>query len=247
MTLDRRTHIARILRKTSQLLFLSLFFYLISRNRYPLEFPLPTDFFLRIDPLSALSVMVAGRELALRFWPAVVTLFSVFILGRFFCGWVCPLGTTLDLSDRIVKPPRRERKVKQWHYLKYMILTIVFIGAVFSFQFIFFFDPLVIITRTTTLTILPIIYHLGENLLASLALTPHIGDLFYNLYSGLKGALLPVQEQAFRQGLPVLLIFLIIVLLEKITKRFWCRYLCPLGALLGVCGKFSAFGRSVGA
>lgn len=237
---------ARFLRRASQLLFLGLFLYLLSRNQYPLNFPLPTDFFLRIDPLSALSVMLAGREIAERFWPGVVTLISAVILGRFFCGWVCPLGTTLDISDRIVKAPRREKKVRIWHHYKYMILILILTGAVFSFQFIFFLDPLVIITRTTALTLLPITYYLSEGSLVNLSLPPVIGDLFFSIYSGLKGSVFPVQTQIFRQGLPVLLIFLGIIMLEKINRRFWCRYLCPLGGLLGIVSKFSPFGRKVG-
>lgn len=236
---------AHILRKATQILFLTLFLYLLSRNKYPLSFPLPTDFFLRIDPLSALSVMTAGREIAARFWPAIVTLISAFFLGRFFCGWVCPLGTTLDAMDRVVKAPRNEKNVRKWHYFKYMILIAIFIGAVFSFQFIFFFDPLVLITRTTTLVVYPALYYLSEGLLAGAVNMPLAGNWFFDLYTSLKGAVIPVQAQAFRQGLIVLSIFLGIVLLEKLTKRFWCRYLCPLGALLGLIGKFSPFGRWV--
>jgi MauM/NapG family ferredoxin protein len=36
-------------------------------------------------------------------------------------------------------------------------------------------------------------------------------------------------------------IFFIIVLLNVVRSRFWCRYLCPLGALWGVMGNFSFF------
>ena len=236
---------AHLLRKITQLSFLFLFLYLISRNRYPLNFPLPTDFFLRIDPLSALSVITAGREIALRFWPSLITLLSAFILGRFFCGWVCPLGTTLDLFDKILKQPKVEKKIPQFHYLKFLILILVLVGAVFSFQFIFFLDPMVIITRTTTISILPITYYLLEGILYNLSGAPVLGSAFFDLYTSVKGVVVPVQEQLFRQNLPILLIFITIILLEKFSKRFWCRYLCPLGAMLGFIGKFSPFGRTV--
>ena len=235
-----------ILRKTTQLLFLGLFIYMISRNRYPLNFPLPTDFFLCIDPLSALSVMLAGREIIIKFWPAIITIVSAALLGRLFCGWVCPLGTTIDISDRIIKPPYREKQGTKLHYIKYMLLILIAIGAIFSFQFVFFFDPLVIITRTTTLTLLPIIYYLTEGVISNLADAPIMGDFFFDIYLSLKGSVFPVQEQAFRQGLPVLFIFIGIIILEKISRRFWCRNLCPLGALLGLLAKFSRFGRWVG-
>ena len=234
------------LRKATQIIFLLLFIYLMSRNRYPLKFPLPTDFFLRIDPLSAIAVMAAGRELAVKFWPAIITVISALIMGRFFCGWVCPLGTTLDITDKIVKAPAVERKSFRWKHIKYMLLILTILCAALSFQFIYFLDPLVIITRTATISIFPIAYFLVEGALVSLANCPLIGGVFFDLYASLKGSVLPVQEQMFLQGLPIILIFIAILTAEKISRRFWCRNLCPLGALLGFMGKFSLFGRWVG-
>ncbi len=152
----------------------------------------------------------------------------------------------MDISDYAIKPPRHERRIRQWYYFKYLLLILIFVGAVFSFQFIFFLDPLIIITRSTTIAILPIAYYLAEGLFSNLALSPILGEYFFDIYAGLKGTILPVQEQLFRQNLPILLFFIVIIVLEKLNRRFWCRYLCPLGALLGLVSRYSLFGRYVG-
>jgi MauM/NapG family ferredoxin protein len=44
---------------------------------------------------------------------------------------------------------------------------------------------------------------------------------------------------AFQTGWFIGLFFLLILFLNRIRPRFWCRVLCPLGALLGVCSKYS--------
>jgi ferredoxin-type protein NapF len=43
-----------------------------------------------------------------------------------------------------------------------------------------------------------------------------------------------------------LLIFAGIIALNRVTTRFWCRYLCPLGALLGLISPVGRFKRRVG-
>jgi ferredoxin len=43
----------------------------------------------------------------------------------------------------------------------------------------------------------------------------------------------------------VLLIFLAILVAEFVSRRFWCRYLCPLGALLAFFSKFQIWRRRV--
>jgi ferredoxin-type protein NapF len=65
---------------------------------------------------------------------------------------------------------------------------------------------------------------------------------FVEKHPGLSRALTPVQiglsavtrPAYFRLGLAAFLIFGGIVALGRYQKRFWCRNLCPLGALLGV-------------
>ncbi len=233
------------LRIAAQILFLLLLIVLVNQNRFPLNFPLPTDFFLRIDPLAAMVTMISAGELIIRFWPVLIVLVTAVVLGRFFCGWVCPLGAVLDASHHIMKK-RKPKKEVNLQYLKYMLLIAIAVGAVFSFQYVFLFDPLVIISRSAHIAVFPLFYYLAEESLIGLSGIPLAGGFFFDLYTSLKGAFLPVEPQAFRQTLIILAIFLGIILLEKVSRRFWCRNLCPLGALLGLLGKFSPFGRWIG-
>ncbi len=66
------------------------------------------NIFLRLSPLSAIGAMVAAREFIFLYWPAIVILLASVFLGRFFCGWICPLGTTLDITDKLLKSQRRK-------------------------------------------------------------------------------------------------------------------------------------------
>ena len=53
----------------------------------------------------------------------------------------------------------------------------------------------------------------------------------------MRGSVLPVYQPHYAQAVGIFLVFLTIVLLNVYADRFWCRYLCPLGALLGLASK----------
>ena len=44
--------------------------------------------------------------------------------------------------------------------------------------------------------------------------------------------------KAFQTGLLIGVLFLVILFLNRIRPRFWCRVICPLGALLGVFSRY---------
>ncbi len=102
-------------------------------------------------------------------------------------------------------------------------------------QLLGLFDPLAIFLRSLTLAVYPA-YNYGLN---------KVFDFFYAhdvpLASAMVKASYPVfrdylmafHQPVFALGLFTLLIFLVIVLLERVEHRFWCKNLCPLGGLLG--------------
>ncbi|MBN2307896.1 MAG: 4Fe-4S dicluster domain-containing protein, partial [Candidatus Hydrogenedentes bacterium] len=49
-----------------------------------------------------------------------------------------------------------------------------------------------------------------------------------------------VSRNAYQGSIVIFALFVAIVLLNLYRRRFWCRYLCPLGALLGLFAKRSA-------
>ncbi|MEE8162808.1 MAG: 4Fe-4S dicluster domain-containing protein [Anaerolineae bacterium] len=147
-----------VLRRSSQLLFLALFGYLLIRTRSPLPSALPVDLFLRIDPLLGLVNMISSRTLVIKALPAFLLLFSMAILGRFFCGWVCPLGSIHEFFHTLF--------VKRHHFARYQaldlkeppfdklrtpLLIFILTAALFSASFVWLFDPLATLTRTFTM------------------------------------------------------------------------------------------------
>jgi ferredoxin len=65
--------------------------------------------------------------------------------------------------------------------------------------------------------------------------------------SWIRPALLPAHPAAFRDALLFGLLFAAVVGLNLFAERFFCRYLCPLGGLLGLLSKLALFRRAVGA
>ena len=134
------------------------------------------------------------------------------LVGRAFCGWMCPIGTLQDIltgwarrlsGDK--KQPRRgikskarypiqvPQKVDHWlRYLKYLVLVGVLIAS--------------------TMTIYPPLWDF----------CPARALFSFNLTTPLLWS--------------VLITFVITSIL---VQRFWCKYLCPLGALLAVFNKIA--------
>jgi ferredoxin len=137
------------------------------------------------------------------------------------------MGTTIDVTDRLFKPSNRLQLPK----LKYYILAVLGISALFSMQAVYLLDPLSLLTRTIVLAVYAPIQMALLSLLKVLDAVPSAYWLTDKLYM-----LTPAHtDQAyFREALPVFLIFAAIVGMGALSRRFWCRNLCPLGALLGL-------------
>jgi polyferredoxin len=72
-------------------------------------FSAPANPFLRLDPLIWLTHRTADLSVLLP--PAGLLLLTV-LLGRFFCGWICPLGALIGGQDRLLAPLRRRNPVR---------------------------------------------------------------------------------------------------------------------------------------
>ena len=94
----------RFSRRATQVVCLLLFLWVFRKTEYTgvTEIPGAANILFRIDPLVAASVMVAAKRVVLTvLWSPILVALTV-VLGRFFCGWVCPLGTLLDGVRRFV-------------------------------------------------------------------------------------------------------------------------------------------------
>src|ERR1039458_7811459 len=90
------------LRRLSQILFLLLFLLLLLKTEYrgslravpgDVRLPYPVGFFLQLDPLAAIATALSSRTLYRGLLWSLAILIPTLFLGRFFCGWICPLGT----------------------------------------------------------------------------------------------------------------------------------------------------------
>jgi len=234
----------KTLRRISQILFLLFFFYLFLKASFPLSTKIPVDLFLRADPLLAISSIVSARVLINTFLLALILVIITLPLGRVFCGWACPLGTSLDIFSYILKNKMGE-SFKKLLSLKYYILIFLLVGAIFSSQLIWFLDPLPLFTRSFTLSIFPVIIGFFTLILNFLFQFIFIQDWLSKVQLLFSSTLLPTQVNFFRMSSLFLVIILAIFALEFVSRRFWCRNLCPLGALYAFLSKFQLLKRRV--
>lgn len=235
----------RTARRISQIVFLVLFFVLFFLATYPLTSKIPVDMFLRMDPLLGLTSTIAARSVFFKIFPGLVLLILSIILGRFFCGWICPMGTTIDGVDNTARAKYRTDKSSQWRFWKYFILIVVFAGALVSIQLAGFVDPIPLFTRSIVTFVYPLFALAIDGGMGTLMSVSFLEDAIFNLNESLRGVILPIHAMAFRGSVLIALIFSAILGFAYFHRRFWCRNLCPLGALYGLFSKFRWYRRRV--
>jgi polyferredoxin len=169
--------------------------------------------------LLALGNILKGNFSALILGAPLLLLSLSLLLGRFFCGWVCPLGTMIDLVHPLAfwkgKKSTRPKRLsdRRNSRFRYWLLVLILSGSLLSIKALGWFDPLVIFSRAATAAVV--------NLLASPQTLERGGLTYFSL------------------------LFLAILGLELWQPRFWCRHICPQGALLSLVTRFSLLNRHV--
>ncbi len=234
------------IRRSVQLIFLGLFGLTVLQATYPFKPWIPPELFLWADPLTALVTQVAGRFFDPVLLIALLVLLSPFVFGRAFCGWICPLGTTIDISDRYLSK-KKNISTRNYRPLKTIFLVIFLLLAVFGVQLSWFMDPLPILWRSFGVLGMAFFYLFINTILNGLYNINLFPGRILDIQDSLSTYFFPVSTPKFLMLLLPFLIISGILLLGKISRRFWCRNLCPLGALLGLISKFSPFQRIVDA
>jgi len=237
----------RTLRRVSQVFFILMFFTLFLMANYPFETGFPVDFFLRLDPLAGLTAVLASRAYIPRVLLGLATLALTLVFGRLFCGWICPLGTTVDGSDALLKakPGNKDVRRTRLRWWKYALLTALLVAALFSVQIAGFLDPIPLFTRTVVTVLYPLAVLALDGILSFLMSFAFLEGVVFKANEALRGNLLPVTPASFRGAVLIGMMFFAILLLAHVQKRFWCRNLCPLGGLLGVFSKLRLYRRRV--
>lgn len=233
----------RVVQFASLLAFLWLFLQTEYRGTDQLTYPVSLLF--RLDPLALLAALLApGQSHFFYLWPAMLLLFLTLIFGRFFCGWLCPLGTVLDLAGAPLR--RKTSRVVGWPGFKYYLLAALVFAAFGGLQLFGWLDPLSLFLRTLTLVINPLWNFIVNGAFAWLyqADIPLLSPLADLIYPFFRDYLLSFQPLLFFLGLFTAAVFVILLSLERWQPRFWCRNICPLGALLGLCARHSRLKRT---
>ena len=218
-----------IARRISQAFFLLLFLWLCIVQTPGRKFwqlgDWPVNWFLQLDPLAALGTALAAHKL---YWPllwSLVTVLLTIILGRFFCGWVCPFGTIHHLAGFAANRGKsaaqmlelnRYRKAQSVKYLVLVfLLGIAAVPSIAATCQVGLLDPICLMGRSVNLAVFPIVDRIR-----------------------------PVASPMgrFHQWAWVMLaVFCAAVLLNLYVPRFYCRFICPLGALFGLLCRFAVW------
>ncbi|MGO9087853.1 MAG: 4Fe-4S dicluster domain-containing protein [Terriglobales bacterium] len=247
------------LRWLSQVFFFLLFLFLLLRTEFrgsmhasagEIRLPYPVNLFFRLDPLVALSNALASHALYRGLLWSLVILIPTMLLGRFFCGWICPLGSIHHFFGSLKSERKRGKQLiesnryKRWQTTKYYLLIVSLIAAVMGTGMVGWLDPFSFLVRSLGLSILPA---------TDYGLRAFLGALEHSRYASVQTfgsilhfilglLLLSFKQPYFRQGIWLGLIFIFLVALNFRVTRFWCRAVCPLGALLGLVSRWAIFG-----
>ena len=198
---------------------------------------------LRLDPLLVLSHLLASRIFLASSALALIIVFLTLLFGRAWCGWLCPLGTTLDLIALHRLHKDHSAPPEGWRAVKYSLLLVLLAAAVFGNLTLLFLDPLTILLRTLTVAVWPALNQILTALETILYPVPALADPISAFDAWLRPAVMPLQPAYYRDAVLFAALFLGLISLDLFASRFWCRYLCPLGGLLGLLSKLSLFQR----
>jgi len=171
----------------------------------------PAELFLLLDPLASLAATVAGRCVGpFLLWTAGILAFSL-VVPRVFCSHICPLGTTIDLADWALGRWLKRLHIRRrgaWLHVKYYLLAAVLVAAACGVMLAGYVAAIPAATRGFA-------FILGPAQLATLKHASMVRPVTWDYWLGV--------------GL-----FLCIPALAVLGRRFWCRNLCPTGALFSL-------------
>jgi len=182
----------------------------------------------------------------------LVALASI-ILGRFFCGWICPFGLYMDVLTRI----RKTTRLRHLHFSektnaalaqsRYVIIAVFLILSVIFASYVIFGTQLIPGTTPggAAGTQAGIVGNLNEPFCLVCPMRPFcilvecaLGEMKWSYVS--KIAYGPLWITGFYVTSINLAVLIAVTILALAYRRFWCR-ICPLGGLTALFSSFTPF------
>ena len=242
----------------------------------------PVNWMIQLDPLVGLATLLSTRTVYAGLLWGLVTIVFTIILGRFFCGWICPFGSIHQFVGFLAKRKRsipEKIKLNRYHpgqSIKYWIL--IFLLTVSALELAIDLIRLpetngllfaILMLAILTWMILNAVRQTRANpkkigfvflifiavwlLLSTLfngyqtsAASLQIGllDPIPLVYRSINLVILPLVDRtsvsisiiprAYDGTWLIAAIFLSAVLLNLAIPRFYCRFICPTGAMFGI-------------
>jgi ferredoxin len=171
----------------------------------------PAEVFLALDPLVSISTALAAKTWVWSLSLAAVMLGIGVLIPRGFCGYLCPLGTLIDLFDWAVGGRVQCFRAPDngwWVHIKYYLLAGSLVAALCGVLLTGYVAAIPVITRGLMFVLAPL----------------QVGVL--------RG---PHQIPPLNAGHYLSIgLFLLVLGLGLLKPRFWCKYVCPSGAVFSV-------------
>ena len=180
------------------------------------------EVFLAIDPLVSLSTAIASRSWVWSLAGMAIILAVCVLIPRGFCGYLCPLGTLIDLFDWSLAARVKRFRVPDdgwWVHIKYYLLLATLISAAFGVLVSGYVSAIPVITRA--------LLFIGEPLQSGSLRGWH---LVPSLHAG---------------HYVSIALFFAVLGLGFLQPRFWCKYVCPSGAVFSLGNLFRVSERKV--
>ena len=247
----------------------------------------PVNWVIQLDPLVGLATLLSTRTVYAGLLWGLVTIILTIILGRFFCGWICPFGSIHQFVGFLAKRKRStpdKLKLNRYHpgqSIKYWIL--VFLLTVSTLELAIDFIRLpetnrwlfgILMLAILTWMIFNAVRQTQANLkkmgfvfLIFIALWLLLSTLFNGyqtsvaslqiglldpiplVYRSINLVILPLVDhtsvsisvisRVYDGTWLIATIFLSAVLLNLAVPRFYCRFICPTGAMFGILSRLA--------
>ena len=229
------------IRVASQAFFFGLFAFLLWATWFSRMGGYPVSLFLELDPLVGFATALSTHTVYRWLWRGLLILIPTLILGRFFCNWLCPYGTIHQFvgwlfNIRSNKQDLDANRYRPSQQLKYLILIVFLVLAAFGSLQIGLLDPICLLVRSFAVFVSPASDLAATNLAEAARVRLGMDSEALLLLSTSPGA---PDQRLFAGAWLVGAMFVGLIGMNLVIPRFFCRFLCPLGAFLGWLSRFS--------